>query len=247
VSRRPRSAEPPLRAVLGRGDLGGSLLYVFPLFLVYGVGVLLTPSMNGVDFVSRNLLSALGGSTRNYLIAHAAMALGFLGLLAWMRREGALHRLPFGAMLLESAVVALTLGSFIVFVMRNLFGLDAAIDAPPLAAAQTGSGTSIILSLGAGVHEELVFRLGLFSGGAALARLAGLSHGAAVTLVAGLAAALFSAAHHVGAAGDAWAWNVFVYRLLAGLVFTAIFYWRSLAHAVYTHALYDLYVMLVLR
>jgi hypothetical protein len=242
-----------MSAVLGRGDLFASLLYAFPLFVIYGVGVLFTPSMNGVDFVTRNLYAALGYSVRNYLLAYVGMAIAFGGVLWWLRREGALSRQPFVGVIVEAAIVALTLGSFIVFVMHHLLHLGAMVPGGgPLLAARggglkgAGPGTSVILSLGAGVHEELVFRLGLFAGGTAVARLAGLRHGTAAWIMAFLSSAIFSAVHHLGPMGDPWSMNVFVYRWMAGLAFTALFYWRSLAHAVYAHAFYDLYVSLIL-
>ena len=52
-------------------------------------------------------------------------------------------------------------------------------------------------------------------------------------------------AHHVGPYGDPFARGVFTYRALAGVVFGLVFYYRSLAHAVYTHFLYDFYVLVV--
>jgi Type II CAAX prenyl endopeptidase Rce1-like len=90
-----------------------------------------------------------------------------------------------------------------------------------------------------------VFRLGAFAGGAALLRLLGLRSTPAVLIAFLASSALFSAAHHLGAAGEPFALPVFVYRTLAGCIFAAIFYYRSLAHAVYTHALYDVYVMVL--
>jgi hypothetical protein len=244
---RPGGKGPPLAAVLGRGDLGGSLLWIFPLFVIYGVGVLFTPSMNGVDFVTRNLYAALGYSTGRYLALYAALSVVFAGLLIYMRRHGQLHRLPFLAMLLEAAIVALTLGSFIVFVMQHLLGI-ASIAGPALQIGKGGPIDDVVLSIGAGVHEELVFRLGLFAGGAALLRLVvRMPHAGAMLVSALVSSLLFSAAHHVGALGEPWAVDVFVYRAIAGLAFAAIFYFRSLAHAVYAHALYDVYVGLILR
>jgi hypothetical protein len=242
------SGPAPLRSVFGYGDLGCSLLYVFPLFIVYGVGVLAAPQMNGVDFVTRNLFAAVGYSVQNYLMVYGVFACVFAGVLIYMRSHGALHRFSFLGLVLESAVVALTLGSFIVFVMRNLLGIeDACIRGPALVLGKNGVGVDVILSLGAGVFEELVFRLGFFAGGAALLRLVlPVPHTLAV-LIAGLVSSLlFSAAHHMGALGEPWSANVFVYRTIAGAVFATIFYYRSLAHAVYTHAFYDLYVGLVL-
>ena len=245
---RPRGGPVPMSAVLGRGDVGYSLLCIFPLFLVYGVGVLAAPTMNGVDFFTRNLFAAVGQSVRNYLLVYGGLALVFVGVLLWMRRQGALHRFSFFGVLLESAIYALTLGSFIVFVMRNLLGIhDASIHGPALALGKNGVAVDLVLSLGAGVFEELVFRLGLFAGLSALLRLVlPVPHTLAV-LISGLASSLlFSAAHHMGALGEPWAANVFIYRTIAGAVFATIFYYRSLAHAVYTHAFYDVYVGLFL-
>jgi hypothetical protein len=228
---------PPLSAVLGRGDIGLSLLAIFPLFLIYQVGVAFTPVMNGVDFVSRNLFALVDYSRNSYLLVHGGLAVVFVVIVLIMRR-GKDHPLAgFLPMVLESAVYALTLGSLIVFVMRKLFGLD-----PHLAVGGLGN---VLLSFGAGVHEELVFRLGLCAGGAALLRVLGVGHRTAVAFAFFASSLLFSAAHHIGALGDPWSLQVFVYRSLAGLLFAAIFYFRSLAHAAYTHALYDVYVLVL--
>lgn len=231
---------PPLSAVFGRGDLGTSLLFVFPLFLIYGVGVLFAPNMNGVDFVSKNLYALVGYDRTNYLLVYGVLLVGFVALLLWERRRHGFIPHRFLPMIIESTIYALTLGTLILFVMRNVLGFT------PLADGGLPAGIGgFILSVGAGVYEELVFRLGLLSGSAALLRLIGAPHGLAVGVAFLLSSALFSAAHHIGANGDAWAWSVFTYRMLAGLLFAAIYYWRSLAHAAYTHALYDVYVVLV--
>jgi membrane protease YdiL (CAAX protease family) len=245
---RPRGGPVALSAVLGRGDIGYSLLCIFPLFLVYGVGVLAAPTMNGVDFFTRNLYAAVGYSVRNCLLVYGGMALVFAGVLVLMRRHGALHRFSFLGVILEAAVYALTLGSFIVFVMRNLLGIhDAAINGPALALGHNGPVIDIVLSLGAGVFEEIVFRLGLFAGLAALLRLVlPVPHTLAVLISGLVSSLLFSAAHHMGVLGEPWSTNVFIYRSIAGAVFATIFYYRSLAHAVYTHAFYDVYVGLFL-
>jgi hypothetical protein len=45
--------------------------------------------------------------------------------------------------------------------------------------------------------------------------------------------------------GEPWKLGVFVYRFLCGLFFATLFQTRGFAVAVYTHALYDIYVLLV--
>ncbi|MBI4508302.1 MAG: CPBP family intramembrane metalloprotease [Deltaproteobacteria bacterium] len=229
-----------MRAVLGHGDLAASLVFIFPLFLIYEVGVLFAPAQNGVDFISRHVLSLLGNSRGRYLLVHVAMALVFIALVAWLRHVRKIDRGRFLPMLLESAIYALTLGSFILFVMRNLLGIQPLASGPEL-----GAASGVILSIGAGVHEELVFRLGLCAGGAALCRLLGMRHFVAVAAAFLFSSSAFSLVHHLGVYGDPWSFAVFVYRTLAGLVFACLFYFRSLAHATYTHGLYDLYVLIL--
>ena len=56
---------------------------------------------------------------------------------------------------------------------------------------------------------------------------------------------LFSAMHHIPPYGDPFTIGVFTFRVLAGACFGLIFWFRGFAVAVYTHALYDLYVLLV--
>jgi hypothetical protein len=232
-----RAGGPPLAAVFGHGDLGASLLAIFPLFLLYEVGVIFTPTMNGVDFVSRNVLALVDYDKTTYLLVHAALAVIFLVAVAIMRKHRLAPRRNFLAMLLESGIYALTLGTLIIFVMQRLLGIEPKLAVGPL--------TNLIISVGAGVHEELVFRLGALAGGAAILRVFGLRHVAAMVLAFAISSVLFSAAHHVGAMGEPWTLEAFVYRALAGALFGLIFYFRSLAHAVYTHALYDVYVLIL--
>jgi len=228
---------PPIHAVLGHGDLAASLIAIFPLFIIYEIGVAFTPAMNGVDFVSRNLFALVDYSRKDYLLIHGSLALAFLIYLFVVRRQASHPLRRFLPMLAESTVYALALGALIVFVMRKLLGIE-----PALAA---GGLDNVLMSFGAGVHEELVFRLGVCAGGAAILRVLGARHTIAVGAAFLISSALFSAAHHIGPMGEPWAFPVFVYRTIAGLLFATIFYYRSLAHAAYTHALYDVWVMVI--
>src|SRR6185312_9181668 len=146
--------------------------------------------------------------------------------------------------LIESSIYALTMGSLIVFVMTRGLGIS-----PRLAGGfvgQQGIGTRIVMSLGAGVYEEAVFRLGIMTGLVAL--LDGvfkLRRWIAVVIALLVSAALFSAMHHIPPYGDPLHLGIFLFRLLAGVCFGLLYWHRGFAVAVYTHALYDLYVFLV--
>jgi hypothetical protein len=53
------------------------------------------------------------------------------------------------------------------------------------------------------------------------------------------AALLFTAMHYVGTLGDVFTNANFTFRALSGVILSAIFLFRGLGIAVYTHAIYD--------
>jgi membrane protease YdiL (CAAX protease family) len=229
-------------------NLRTSLVLVFPLFLIYQVGVLFTlPVLNGADFLTVFLFRNLGMSTGSYLALTFAVAVAFAMAVALLRHKQRLDPRLIIPVLIESSIYALTMGSLIVFVMTRGLGIS-----PRLAGgaggfvAQQGIGTRIVMSLGAGVYEETVFRLGIMTGLVALFdRLLGMRRWIAVLLSLLISAALFSAMHHIPPYGDPLHVGIFLFRLLAGICFGLLYWHRGFAVAVYTHALYDLYVFLV--
>lgn len=213
----------------GRGDLAASLVLVFPLLLAYELGVVFVGRVNGADVVTRALYALLG-SRALYLLVHALLALAFLWWIRRAKRWSTLSLQIALPVILESAIYALTLGAAISLVLSRVLGLAL-------------GGATLVSASGAGVHEELVFRLGLLGG---LATLFGdrPTPRLAVVLAFAISAPLFALAHHLGPYGEPFALHAFAFRTLAGLAFGAIFWFRSLAHAVYAHVLYDLVVAL---
>lgn len=212
----------------GHGDLTASLVLIVPLFLAYEIGVLFAGDVNGADVVTRAVYGALGRTT--YLLVNAAIAIGFL---VWLRRDQrwTTLRLDVAApVILEAAIYALTLGALVSLVLDRILGL------------QLGAADSIVNALGAGVHEELVFRLGLFAGLVAILSRTSLDPRLAVAVALVASAIVFSAVHHAGPFGDPFTTRTFAFRCLAGVVFGLVFWFRSLAHAVYAHAFYDMLV-----
>ncbi|HZJ68026.1 MAG TPA: CPBP family glutamic-type intramembrane protease [Kofleriaceae bacterium] len=210
----------------GHGDLGSSLVLIFPLLLAYEIGVLFAGRVNGADLVTRVVLDA-AGSRAAYLAIYALVAVGFLLWIRHTHRWGTLRLALAGPVILEAAVYALTLGAVASLIVDRLLGLG--LGAP-----------AVISALGAGVHEELVFRLALI---AALVALVGpLSPRFAIAFAIAGSSVLFAAAHHVGAHGEPWTAHAFAFRAVCGAAFGAMFWFRSLAHAVYAHVLYDILV-----
>lgn len=149
----------------------------------------------------------------------------------------------FGLMLAEAAALALVFGVVVTGVTSGLVRPTAMIVQDPVAALSFSS--RLMLSLGAGLYEELLFRVLLVGGFAWLGRrVLGLR-----PLVAGLAAALFgavifSAFHYIGPFGDPFRVYSFVFRTIAGLAFSALFLLRGFGITAWTHALYDAFLLL---
>ena len=221
-----------------------SLILIFPLFLIYQVGVLFTlPLLNGADFVTTLLFSSLGLTLKGYLLFLAGVVTLFAVTVGLLKRKQHFNGTVFLPVLLESTIYALTMGSLIVVLMTKVLGFS-----PGLAVGlpQQGIVTRIVMSLGAGVYEETVFRLGLLAGSiASFEKLLGMSRWAAVVGGFTLSSAVFSFVHYIPPMGDAFTFSSFTFRLLAGIAFGVLFKLRGFAVAVYTHALYDIFVLVV--
>jgi membrane protease YdiL (CAAX protease family) len=225
-----------------------SLVLVFPLFLVYQVGVLFTlPVLNGADFLTVFLFRDLGLGTGAYLAYTGAIALAFAIAVGVLRRKQHFDPRLVIPVFVESAIYALTMGSLIVFVMTRVLGVSPrlAVEDAGLVASQ-GLGTRFVMSLGAGVYEETVFRLGLMTGIVVLlAKVVGIRRWIAIAIALVVSSILFSAMHHIPPHGDPLHMGVFLFRVLAGVFFGLVYWLRGFAVAVYTHALYDVYVLVV--
>jgi hypothetical protein len=100
----------------------------------------------------------------------------------------------------------------------------------------------VVRYLGSGIYEEAIFRLALFSAMAGILARFEMKEGLASTLAAVGSATLFSAAHHLGSAGEEYRNYVFLFRLLAGLYFAFLFRYRGFGVAVGSHACYNVMV-----
>jgi len=221
-------------------------LLVFPVFAIYQIGVPFSPVLNGVDLVTTLTLSLVERSLLLYLGLNGLLIAAFVGVLFLGRARGGFDARVFAPLLVESGIYALCMGSLIVFVMRELLGLGSLLAIPAAAAAlnELGLLDRIVVSCGAGFHEELIFRLILFGGMAwLLERGLGARRWLALGSAALVSAFLFSLVHHLGSLGEPFAMGPFVYRFLSGLFFAALLKARNFAVAVYTHTIYDIFVL----
>ena len=106
-------------------------------------------------------------------------------------------------------------------------------------------GTQLALSLGAGLYEELLFRV-LLTGALLWASrvVLGWGRAASAVLAVVVSAVVFSAFHYVGPYGEQLELASFTFRAIAGLWFSALFVLRGFGITAWAHALYDVWVTL---
>lgn len=223
----------------GRQDPFTSAILVFPLFLTYQLGILSQGGrgQNGVDFVTRALIELCERDLGNYLVTLGGLCVGYAALLVLLRRHGHFSPGAFLPMLAESAFYASTMGTLILLLIQRFLDI-----VPGLVIGGLQPVDIVVIAAGAGLHEELIFRLlGMAGLGWLLAGLTGPRRAWLAALV--LSSLIFSLAHHVGPAGEAFTFDAFVYRTLAGAFFAVVYHLRGFAVAAWTHALYDVYVL----
>jgi membrane protease YdiL (CAAX protease family) len=224
-----------------------SILFAVPLLLAYeGLAWFLTDPAgggirNGADVILKSVFLSVGGQRGLLAFEVLFCALGvWLVARDWRRSPGPLRVSVFGGMLLESAFLAVLVGVVVGRATNSLLHM--------LAVPQAGSldlPNQLMISLGAGIYEELLFRVVLVGAlAAAGTRLLGWSTRTAGIVAAVLGALLFSAFHYIGAYGDPLELPSFLFRFLAGLVFSGLYLVRGFGIAAWTHALYDVFVTL---
>jgi len=225
-----------------RQDSLTSALLVFPLFLTYQIGILVRggSGLNGVDYITSSLIELCARDLDTYLLTLACLLVGYGSLLLILRSRGVFRAESFVPTILEAGFYATTMGTLILLVIHQVSVL---LPSPTLAvAAGYNVGDILVISAGAGLHEELLFRLlGMAGLGWLLSGLFGKRE--AWTLAFLLSSLAFSLAHHVGAGAEPFTMAAFVYRFLAGMFFAIVYHLRGFGVAAWTHALYDLYVL----
>ena len=102
--------------------------------------------------------------------------------------------------------------------------------------------SQIISFVGAGIYEEVLFRLLVFTGLGWLLGMFQVPTRAALLAAAAGSAGVFAVAHHVGPYGEAYDGYVFLFRCLAGVYFALLYQFRGFGIAVGAHACYDVLV-----
>ena len=224
-----------------------SFLFALPLLVLYQVAALLAnlgsgPGgvINGADALIQNALSVI--CIHGWVGTSLVLAL-IIGIFVYRadptHRKGPVRWSYFPTLLLESAIYAVFFGSIVAFLTRHLLPYGGFL--------QVGGitwGQKLASGLGAGLYEELVFRLGITGTLLWLLGKAKIKPGPATVVAVLLSSLLFSLFHYVGAYGEPFQLYSFSFRFIAGVVLAMLFAVRGFAVAAWTHSLYDVFLLL---
>jgi hypothetical protein len=261
VKYRPARSSPPSLGSGRRpsGELAakpgawGDLALTLPVFLAYQLGVVFLKVRNASDVVTSRLLELAHGDRWTYFVLTAAIGVAMIVVFGVLGRGQTFRVRKLVQIVVEGAAYAFAMGAVASWVVGKMF-------AGPSAQTLEGPFAGLVMSLGAGFYEELAFRAALFGLGAKVLvwlfarRQVGLAlrgpapgvTGIVVTALWAVAcAAMFSGMHYVGSLGDSFDMRSFVARAVLGLTLTLVYVTRGFAAAVWTHALYDVWVLLL--
>lgn len=233
-------AEVPGGGYLHQSELPlSSLAFLLPLIVVYEVGTryFTTAALHGreqqiIAFTMMQRFFRLFGVHGQHLPALAVATI----LLAWHVARRDRWHLEFTTLVgmgAESVLLALPMIALAREIARYF----------PLAAMQSATRDVVIMSLGAGVYEELVFRLALF----ALLSLV-LKDALRVNAlwshlwVVVLSALAFSGYHYLSPL-EHFQWRAFLFRTTAGAYFGLLFLVRGFGVTAGCHAAYDILIL----
>lgn len=227
-------------------DQTGGILYSYlisiPLLILYELLIWVSqpPEQTvriSVDILFKTFFQFLGVNAISATLIVAA----FIGAVVLYRKRSELPHLRstyFVSMILESAVYAVLITVVIVGLLETILAMNLSEEFEALSKVQL-----FALSLGAGLYEELFFRV-ILVGGLSLFFVNFFSKKATAYGISALIAALiFSGVHYFGQYGDFFTLGSFLFRFLFGLALNLIYVTRGFGIAAWTHALYDIFVI----
>jgi len=230
-----------------------SYLAALPLFLAYEILILVVNGGSeaqirvGADIWIKQAIAALG-APGTFSVGILVLLIGTAVFFSERKKQLPIHGRYFLLMIGESLMYAVVVALVVSYIVGLVFaaGTAVATEVIPAGGMQInpiGKVEMLVLSIGAGLYEELVFRVLLVGG-----LFWGIKHFAsdkntAYILAAVIGALAFSAVHYIGVLGDPFELPSFFFRFLFGLALNGLFLFRGFGVAAWTHALYDVLVV----
>ncbi|MEW4490498.1 CPBP family glutamic-type intramembrane protease [Thalassoglobus sp. JC818] len=236
-----------------------STLFILPMLLVYEMGVVFHSSLaahrNGADLWIRQVGNEVGWGAP-FLVPILAP----LCLLSWQliaHRSWSCKLETILGMLAESLIFAMVL-----IFLGQLLALSFPMDISGEPEEAVTATTQLIAFLGAGLYEEMIFRMMLIPVVFIGLRLCRVPRLFSLILAIVASSWMFATAHYVGPLSmfspqvllnttqtivdNPDFWFSYVFRLIAGGLFGVVFCLRGFGIAVGSHVLYDVFVGIIL-
>jgi hypothetical protein len=219
-----------------------SLVFLLPLIAIYEVGTtwLLSDPHGGTQhIIAFSLLQQffqMFGATGRHLPAMAVVGI----LLAWHIARNDSWRI-FPRTCLGMAAESMAMAVPLLVIWRAIAQY---LTVSHLWSVQSPRAGVLVLSIGAGIYEELVFRLVAFTFLSFLLRdLLHLPRFVSLLLMVVVSALAFSAYHYLGS--EQFDFPTFAFRTVAGIYFGGLFLARGFGVTAGSHAAYDVLVSLL--
>ena len=218
-----------------------SLYFLIPFVLFYELGTwyfTFDASTNTEQRIVafsmlRDSLAALGATAR--WVAPASVISILIGLTIFRREKVRITPLTLCGMFGESLVLAIPLILISLLLARVPW---------PMLAGFDSVGSDVVLSVGAGIYEELIFRLiGFAVLHFLLSDFLGLRASVTLPAMVVLSGLLFSLYHYWGP--EPFAVQTFVFRAIAGSYFGMVMLWRGFGITAGCHAGYDILICIL--
>lgn len=217
-----------------------SFIFTLPLFAIYEIMVLflsrdqVATLRNGADVLMKQLL-ALFGAWGAYALS-IAFLIGFMVVFLFQKKNWSITSIR-GEYLLKMMVEG-TLWGFLLYVILKYVPVLLMFPSGKMLAQQ------IVLSIGAGLYEEFVFRVVAIALLSRIVKFVFLWKRVwCVTAAVIISACLFSGFHFVGAFGEPFNLTRFFYRVSAGAILGLLYVARGFGIAAYAHMVYDFVVV----
>lgn len=208
-----------------------SLVFVLPLVIIHEVGWRFVGARLLAFSLIHQFLSFLGAPG---LLLPALLLIGIL--LGWhiaSHDKWTVHVDTILGMYLESFLLALPLLALAGAIARWQIG--------PLLAGGGAEMDRLVIAMGAGIYEELIFRLiGFTLLNLILVDLLGISKTRSTLLMVVTSGVAFSFYHYLGS--EQFSWRTCLFRTVAGIYFGGIFICRGFGITAGCHAAYDIIV-----
>ena len=218
-----------------------SILFILPmLFLYEGMCWIQffdksAEIRNGADVLIRHLILGIGNNSE--LIYGLILLIIFFGLMFFNRGAVKNGKLKFTFLLLMIAESLLWCIGFVI-VMSVSEKILLSIMERNIIPEQ------FYLAIGAGIWEELLFRVGVIGLSISfLTKVMGYSGFYSVFIAIIFSALIFSLFHYLGPYGDNFAYKSFYLRILAGIFLGSLYLFRGFGITVYTHIFYDMAII----